>query len=367
MKPNLLPAFIEQIKRELADPDPKTASLARALNEAAQGDAGARFSLRRALALGGEGTDLPKALTAAILCRDERAGAALLATLFGETISPELSLDGEESEAWPPVVTFRVVATGRIGFVFPASIYGAPHAPQMVQLFWSLLPIFKAFAESAAMRPGSARLCLTARPPEACLATGSNRADTILLPDLGFMSSGGYRVRRDNAARDAVAWADRAPVAFWCGAKDELALAAYAQAADSGRTEPMFEIRLGNPSQLTPRDWQSRRFLIDIDSGWSGSTGLFQKLLTGSTILRVPRRDPARLWLHDRLKPWVHYVPVAPDLSDLSQQIAWLLDHDATAQDIGRRGQEVALQASLDHEVARGAEAIAQAMMPPTA
>lgn len=33
-------------------------------------------------------------------------------------------------------------------------------------------------------------------------------------------------------------------------------------------------------------------------------------------------------WYYDILKPWVHYVPVKRDLSDLVEKIEWLKEND---------------------------------------
>ena len=41
------------------------------------------------------------------------------------------------------------------------------------------------------------------------------------------------------------------------------------------------------------------------------------------------------------LEPWVHYIPVALDLSDLAKNVQWAIDHDDEAQAIVRRANEV--------------------------
>ena len=53
--------------------------------------------------------------------------------------------------------------------------------------------------------------------------------------------------------------------------------------------------------------------------------GFAWKLLAGSCILRVD--SPRRQWYHERLKPWVHLVPIRADLSDLGEQLDWCNNH----------------------------------------
>ena len=65
-------------------------------------------------------------------------------------------------------------------------------------------------------------------------------------------------------------------------------------------------------------------------------------LLCGSTLLNAA--DPHVEFFQSQLQPWVHYVPVEKDFSDLFSRLQWLGDHQAEAQKIGRAGREWALR-----------------------
>ena len=58
-----------------------------------------------------------------------------------------------------------------------------------------------------------------------------------------------------------------------------------------------------------------------MSNSWSG---LFTKLLTGSTVLKVESPMGFRQWYYDRLKPFEHYVPVRPDLAE--HPCLWILE-----------------------------------------
>ena len=54
---------------------------------------------------------------------------------------------------------------------------------------------------------------------------------------------------------------------------------------------------------MQPEHYMRSRHLIDID-GWANSwSGLFQKLLSGSTVLKVASNKGFRQWYYDRLEP----------------------------------------------------------------
>jgi SAM-dependent methyltransferase len=89
------------------------------------------------------------------------------------------------------------------------------------------------------------------------------------------------------------------------------------------------------------------KYQIDIDGNSNSWPGLFQKLLTGSPVLKVTSPYGFRQWYYDRLKPWVNFVPVAADMSDLVEKVKWLKAHDDAARQIGKRGR--ALAESLDY------------------
>lgn len=70
---------------------------------------------------------------------------------------------------------------------------------------------------------------------------------------------------------------------------------------------------------------------------------LASDLSLGSVVLFVP--SSTHLWFTPLLVPYVHYVPVKPDLSDLLSQIEWCRAHDKECQEIAQN----ATQFYFDH------------------
>ena len=95
--------------------------------------------------------------------------------------------------------------------------------------------------------------------------------------------------------------------------------------------------------------WQVRRWscLIDL-SGIGFSARLPLLLWSGRPVLRTPPSesgmwsfiDDATHFAPDEpLLPYVHYVPVANDLSDLVEQARWVQEHPREAAGIGTAAQ----------------------------
>ena len=47
-------------------------------------------------------------------------------------------------------------------------------------------------------------------------------------------------------------------------------------------------------------------------------------------------------WYFKGLKPYVHYIPIKHDLSNLIEQINWALSNDSKAKQIAKNGQDFA-------------------------
>src|SRR5262249_18443715 len=63
------------------------------------------------------------------------------------------------------------------------------------------------------------------------------------------------------------------------------------------------------------------RFFIDVDgTGWSGR---FKLLLHSGRVVLKQRSELYDYFMPD-IEPFRHYVPVAPDMSDLVERIEWL-------------------------------------------
>jgi len=70
---------------------------------------------------------------------------------------------------------------------------------------------------------------------------------------------------------------------------------------------------------------QQYKYILHID-GFVSAWRLAAEMLSMSTILKVDS-EWVEHYYHD-LKPWVHYIPIKSDLSNLIQMICWCREHD---------------------------------------
>lgn len=81
--------------------------------------------------------------------------------------------------------------------------------------------------------------------------------------------------------------------------------------------------------RLSPQEQTAYKYIINID-GHVTAFRLSIELSFGSVILLV--KSKYYIWYMKMLKPYVHYVPVESDLSDLVEKIRWCRSNDAQCQ-----------------------------------
>jgi hypothetical protein len=67
------------------------------------------------------------------------------------------------------------------------------------------------------------------------------------------------------------------------------------------------------------------------------SSGLKWALFSKSVVLT--QTPTFTSWaMEELLIPWVHYIPLADDLSDVNEKVQWMIENDAAAQEIANNG-----------------------------
>lgn len=79
------------------------------------------------------------------------------------------------------------------------------------------------------------------------------------------------------------------------------------------------------------------KYIINIP-GHVTAFRLGDLLLTGSVILHV--ETPYKIWYEQYLQPYVHYIPIANNLSNLEDQIQWCINHENECEQIAKQARE---------------------------
>lgn len=212
----------------------------------------------------------------------------------------------------------------------------------------------------------------------------SRDAGAILIPDHLFVRNRGYEEFRQSARKNRTPWRARSERIVWRGtstgqgrnATDDLSpqdpnlrlrvrlclrllevpgtdakISAIAQTADRQRDAERLA-RAGILGEFIPAlAWNDCKFAIDVDGNSNAWSNLFTRLLLGNCVLKVASPENYRQWYYDELKPWTHYVPVKPDLSDLTAQIDWCRANPEACERIAADGQAFAMARRYDTEV----------------
>lgn len=95
----------------------------------------------------------------------------------------------------------------------------------------------------------------------------------------------------------------------------------------------------GLVKRLSPQEQNCYKYIINVD-GHVSAYRLSLELESGSCILLATSRY--KLWYRDMLQPFVHFVPVKQDLSDLLDKIRWCKANDAKCKKIAQNAAKFA-------------------------
>ena len=79
--------------------------------------------------------------------------------------------------------------------------------------------------------------------------------------------------------------------------------------------------------KLSPEQQSDYKYLINVD-GHVSAFRMSLELSMGCCVLMVESAEKWKMWFSDMLEPYVHFVPVKSDLSDLIDQIKWCQKND---------------------------------------
>lgn len=357
---------------------PNTALLIEARLAAASGDYGRAENILLE-ALSGIGTDylqddglfLDLQVTIFTTQRLDLA-ATLVREKYGLSCAIEIRL---EQRHRPHQVTWDVRLPESMRFSVDASILQSDRTSFQISRLNAIFATAAVYASNWPGDNGSVLVNLGDDSPYAGLALCTNRADCFAIPDSEFILAKGYRRMREEIDKAARPWQERRAIAFWRGT----ATGSMALPVKGWRSIPriqLCEIGHGNSDEMDvaitgvdqlkservrdevrqsglmkrPVNFTTLsryKYQIDIDGNTNSWTGFFQRLYSGSPVLKVESVHSYRQWYYDRLRPWINYVPVASDMLDLVEKIQWLRTHDGAARLIGENGKAVA--GSLDY------------------
>ena len=204
------------------------------------------------------------------------------------------------------------------------------------------------------------------------LAFGKKSSDyqTLLMPDPAFLFSQGYLLDREEIQdiESSLSWSEKKPTLFWRGAASGFEVQGdnwlnaprvrlpciSKEMAEPSKLDAAISLVKNLPSKhlieriekcgitadyLPFSEFLKYRYLVDIDGFCCAWKSLYLKLASHSTVVKV--QSDYIQWFADRLFPWIHYVPLRSDYSDLNHILHWLSEHDSEAQQISSNARNL--------------------------
>lgn len=221
------------------------------------------------------------------------------------------------------------------------------------------------------------------------LAFSSRKHSEFLIPDPYFILTRSYEEERAAFDSGWLDYAARDPRFYWRGAPSGLGKyedqfesqrVKLVLMANRGRHREDLNVKFANNSGLnhdvcselekasgfSPFEDQMEiaryRYNIDVDGVSSSWTGFFLKLLAGGTVVKIKSDQGFRQWYYPELKPWVHYVEVAEDLTDFRSIIRMLNIRTDWAAEVAEAGRSFALSLDLRSQLDKSSSAIWNAL-----
>ncbi|BAQ49527.1 MULTISPECIES: glycosyl transferase family 90 [Methylobacterium] len=222
--------------------------------------------------------------------------------------------------------------------------------------------------------------------------TDSNIPGQVAIPDPLFIGSNGYSNIREYCNQSWIDWNDRKSIIFWRGVTTgyrsmarpdwrDLPRLRLCKVASSAELKPFCDVgitcivQIGDPSEIyeiensgfiraeVPQErFIEYKYSVDIDGNANSWPGLFTKMLMGNTILKVASEGKYSQWYYDDIKPWVHYIPVEEDMSDLAEKSLWCLGHDEQAKSIAKNALDFSRRLDVESSMPQTAAIIERAL-----
>jgi len=294
----------------------------------------------------------------------------------------------------PSIVSCELNSKRNWNLVFPSIWQGGTSEPPASKMIaWHLisaLPVLAAYASSR-RTPGSFILNLADDPHARGVSFCARSDENVLIPDPYFLRSRGYRELKSSFRTTIVPFRARRPIALWRGTTTgdrgrlgvldlpriqlcllgkrlenrailDFGLTGAVQLQSDAELEQLKEMDLFSDF-IPPERLSEWMFHVDIDGNTNSWPGLFQKLLSGGLVFKVASPGGWRQWYYDRLQEYVHFIPVASDLSDLVSKVKFYLYNLAEAERIATASQDLAFGLSYCGEILAALEVIEDAII----
>ena len=209
--------------------------------------------------------------------------------------------------------------------------------------------------------PGELPILSATRRWVACYAAHRGDPSAVVLPEPHYTARSGYAAMFDDLRRSHIPWEAKEARAIFCGG-DHGETSNYLPPLAPDRPHPRrylkqiveaahleVDVHLGSKIPLAQQ--VSRKWILDVD-GFTRTWDAFAwKMRSGSVVLSAA--SPWETFFTRLFEPWIHFVPIANDYSDLAEKLDWCRSHDDKCRSIARSARQRAESVYRPEHVAR--------------
>lgn len=196
------------------------------------------------------------------------------------------------------------------------------------------------------------------------LAFGRHKNDpyTTLLPDSDFMKTRGYtELLKEIDSKDTVVWNQKYSTIFWRGGHHGSGYKKYSEGnvcyagLYKKQRQLLIECSISRHNDLVvgidgayrgkwidaeishntdKSEFLKYKYMIDVDGEVNSWSALWWKMYANCVVFKVDSHYEQ--WYYKDIKPWIHYIPVKGDLSDIKEKYRWAVDNDEKCMEINR-------------------------------
>jgi hypothetical protein len=202
---------------------------------------------------------------------------------------------------------------------------------------------------------------------------------SFLIPDPAFMRSNGHEedLAEQKVFEPHIPFSDRKETLFWRGAASGLGFdpegwkisqrgcltLTTKRIANKESFDALFTKVEGWPEDTCDSikseditgppidflDFLKYRYLIDADGICCAWISLYRKLASHSVTVKMQSENIQ--WYYNRLKPWIHYVPMRGDARDIEDVYKWLVSHPRECEQISKNANQLINSISYAQEI----------------
>jgi len=169
----------------------------------------------------------------------------------------------------------------------------------------------------------------------------------VLIPDHDYITSNGYTQLILEIKHNDIPWAKKVNKLFWRGGNNGSKYSIYDSTMTKNQRELAMDVGashidvfdISSSGSVPKSEFLKYKYLLDVDGMVNAWSAFFWKLGSNSVILKLESHWEE--WYYDQIQPWVHYIPVKGDASDLYEKYLWAETNETKVLEIIRNANEL--------------------------